>query len=150
MTDMSDPISQQHTKEEFDTLLHCSVKLYEDILYLFATINNEKGDNNPEILQARGMAIEQLQEQAAIADQALITALQEVNPAWLDHLLLSRRQDIMHQVLDQNRLLLSTTNNIKSLLAHELKQIQGGRSALNGYHRQINPSQNGGILNDAL
>jgi hypothetical protein len=147
---MPDPVSQQQAREELDSLLTNSIRRYEDILTLFAAINSERGDNNPEILHARGMAIVQLQEQAALADQALITTMQEMNPALLlDHPLLSRRQDIMRQILDHNRSLLSTTNNIKSLLAHELKQIQGGRAALNGYHCQINPSQNGGILNDA-
>lgn len=149
MTNMPEPVSQQHTREEFDTQLRCSVKLYEDILTLFTAINSEKGDNSPEILEARGMAIVQLQEQAALADQALITTMQGMNPAWFDHPLLSRRQDIMHQILGHNRLLLSATKNIKSLLAHELKQLQGGRAALNGYHCQLNPSQNGGILNDS-
>jgi hypothetical protein len=35
------------------------------------------------------------------------------------------------------------------MLAHEIKEIQGGRAALNGYQRQTNPSQHGGIVNDS-
>ncbi|MBU1986353.1 MAG: hypothetical protein KJ846_03900 [Proteobacteria bacterium] len=54
----------------------------------------------------------------------------------------------MRQILTHNRSLLSVINNIKSLLAHDIKAIQGGRTALNGY-RQTTSSQNGGILNHA-
>jgi hypothetical protein len=134
---------------DLDTLLQGSVKRYENILTLFAAINSERGDNNPATLHVRGMEILQLQEQAALADHILITTIQEMNPAWSDHPLLSKRQDIMHQILVHTRSLLSATNNIKSLLAHEIKEIQGGRAALNGYQRQATPSQNGGILNDS-
>ena len=145
---MSAPVSHQ-TREEVDALILSSIRRYEDILTLFTTINSETGDNNPATLHARGMEILQLQEQAALADHPLITMLQETNPAWLDHPLLSKRQDIMHQILNHTRSLLSTTNNIKSLLAHEIKGIQSGRAALNGYQRQATPFQNGGILNDS-
>ncbi|MDO9042920.1 MAG: hypothetical protein Q7U64_11355 [Desulfocapsaceae bacterium] len=147
---MPDPAPQQQTREEIDTLLQRSIKRYENILTLFTAINSETGDNNPATLHARGMEILQLQEQAALADHTLIMTMQETNPAWLNHFsLLSKRQDIMHQILIHTHSLLSTTNNIKSLLAHEIKEIQGGRAALNGYQRQATPSQNGGILNDS-
>ncbi len=146
---MPEPLPQQQTMEEVDALILSSIRRYEDILTLFIAINSEVGDNNPATLHAGGMDILQLQEQAALADHTLITMMQEMNPIFLDHPLLSKRQDIMHQILTQNRSLLSATNNIKSLLAHEIREIQGGRAALNGYQRQINPSQNGGILNDS-
>ena len=146
---MSKPVSQQQTREAIDTLLQCSITRYENILTLLAAINNETGNNNPATLHARGMEILQFQEQAALADHDLMTTIQEMNPACLNHHLLSRRQDIMRQILTHTRSLLSTTTNIKSLLAHEIKEIQGGRAALNGYQRQATSFQNGGVINDS-
>ena len=147
---MSTSVPQQQTREELDTLLQCSITRYENILTLFTAINSEVGDKNPATLHARGMEILLLQEQAALADHTLITTMQETNPDWNDHFsLLAKRQDIMRQILTHTHALLSTTNNIKSLLAHEIKEIQGGRAALNGYQQQSTPSQNGGILNDS-
>jgi hypothetical protein len=147
---MSTSVPPQQTRDELDTLLQCSITRYENILTLFTAINSEVGDKNPATLHARGTEILLLQEQAALADHTLITTIQETNPAWHDHFsLLAKRQDIMRQILIHTHSLLSTTSNIKSLLAHEIKEIQGGRAALNGYQRQTTPSQNGGILNDS-
>jgi hypothetical protein len=147
---MPPPVPQQQTREEIDTLLQCSIKRYEDILTLFTEINSETGDKNPATLHARGMEILLLQEQAALADHTLITTMQETNPARHDHFsLLAKRQDIMRQILNHTHSLLSTANNIKSLLAHEIKEIQGGRVALSGYQQQATSSQNGGIVNDS-
>lgn len=146
---MTEPLPQQQTRKEVDTLLQCSIKRYEYILTLFAAINSNSGDNNLATLDIKGTEILQLQEQAALADHTLITKMKEMHPAWLDHSLLSKRQDIMHQILTHTHSLLSAANNIRSLLAHELKEIQDGQAALNGYHRQTNPSQYGGIINDS-
>ncbi|MBW6520878.1 MAG: hypothetical protein K0A99_07685 [Desulfoarculaceae bacterium] len=55
----------------------------------------------------------------------------------------------MQQIIQHNRALLTTTDNIKSLLAHEIKEAQGGRTALNGY-RQPNPVANGALLRRLL
>ena len=146
---MPDPVAQQQTKEEINTLLQRSIKRYEDILSLFTAINSDAGDNNPATFQARGMEILQLQEHAALADNTLIATIQAMNPDWLDRPLLSKRQDIMRQIFTHTHSLLSASNNIKSLLAHEIKELQGGRAALTGYQRQTHISQNGGILNDS-
>lgn len=147
---IADHGSPQQKKGQLDTLLHCSVKRYEDILALFSAINNEGGGNNAATLDRRGTEVLQLQEQAALADQDLVAAIMQDMPLpGPAHLLLDKRRDIIQQILRHNRLLLTTISNIKSLLAHEIKEAQGGRAALNGY-RQINPSQNGGLLKGSL
>jgi hypothetical protein len=144
-----EPTSQLQNEGEVNSLLQSSVKRYEDILSLFTAISSETGDSNLETLHAGGMELVQLQEQAALADQLLISMMQEMAPDRLNHSLLAKRQDVIHKILTHNRSLLSTAKNIKSLLAHDLKEIQGGRTALSGYQRQTNPVLNGGILNDS-
>jgi hypothetical protein len=106
------------------------------------------GDKDVATLHTRGAEILLVQEQAALADQGLLSILQEMVPTLSAHPLMDRRQNLMQQIMTHNRLLLSTINTIKSLLAHEIKEMRGGRAALNGY-RQTPPSQNGGILNDS-
>lgn len=140
--------------ENLDTLLLDSIKRYENILALFATFSTETESNNPATLHTRGTTLLQLQEEAALADADLAIALQEMSSTLSSnqlaaHPLLNKRKDIMQQVLDNNRSLLTTINSIKSLLAHEIKELQSGRTALTGY-RQTTSSSNGGILNDSL
>ncbi|MBA3005645.1 MAG: hypothetical protein FP810_03465 [Desulfocapsa sp.] len=147
---MPELIPQQQTMSDFDTLLQTSVNRYEDILALFEAINHDRGDNTPSTFDSSGTEILQMQEKAALADQELIAILKEMEPTFSAHLsshpLMDRRQKLMQQILTHNRSFLSVINNIKSLLAHDIKAIQGGRTALNGY-RQSTSSQNGGILN---
>lgn len=133
--------------EELNALLLASIRRHGDILSMFEAINGARGDKDVATLHTRGTEILLVQEQAALADQGLLSILQEMGPALSAHPLLDQRQAIMHQILEHTRSLLSTINTIKSLLAHEIKEMQGGRAALNGY-RQTPPSQNGGILND--
>ena len=143
--------NQEQSMGEVNALILGSVRQYEDILALFAAINSDSGDNNPATLESRGTEIMQMQEQAALTDQALVATMHGMDPArtaqFSAHSLLEKRQDLMRRILIHNRSLLSTINNIKSLLAHEIKEMQDGRVALNGYSQV--PSQNGGILNDA-
>jgi len=145
VTIMAEPGSPQHARSDFEALLHSSVRRYEEILALFTAINGDGGDTNPATLDSRGTEILLVQEQAALADHDLIAALQAMRPVDGDHLLMDRRQHIMQQILQHNRSLLTTVGNIKSLLAHEIKEAQGGRMALSGY-RQPNHSQNGALL----
>lgn len=148
---MNDSPTQQ-TTGKIDALLISSISRYQDILTLIAAMSNDTGDKNPAILDSRGTKILQLQEQAALADHELITIIEKMDPAVLAHLaahpLMQQRQDIIQQILIYNRSLISTINNIKTLLAHEIKAMQGGRVALQGY-RQTTSLQNGAIVNDS-
>jgi len=143
------PELTQQTTSDFDNLLQASVKRYEDILTLFAAINSDIGGKNPATLEQSGREILQLQEQAALADLDLIATLQEKDIDGSGHPLLNKRQDIMQQILLHNRSLLTTVSNIKSLLAHEIKEMQGGRTALHGYC-QSTPARNGDIFKGSL
>ncbi|KAF0188181.1 MAG: hypothetical protein FD168_1885 [Desulfobulbaceae bacterium] len=128
------------------SLLQSSIIHYEKMLALFIAINSESGNKNAETLEAWGTELLQLQEQAELADQLLMNALEETSPPASALPLLEKRLEIMHQVFTHNRALLSTANNIKSLLAHEIREMQGGRAALHGY-RQTTSSHQGSILN---
>lgn len=134
--------------EELNALLLASIQRQKDIITLFEAINGERGDKDPATLEGRGKEILLVQEQAALADLDLIALIKEMGPALSVHPLMEQRRDLMHQILAHNRSLLATINTIKSLLAHEIKEMQGGRVALNGY-RQTSPYQNGGIVNDS-
>ena len=149
MTNMPELIPQQQTTSDFDNLLQTSVKRYEDILTLFAAINSDVSGKNPPTLEQKGTELLQLQEQAALADHDLIATLQEMHTDGSDHPLLNKRQDLMQQILLHNRSLLTTVSNIKSLLAHEIKEMQGGRAALHGYC-QSTPGRNGDIFKGSL
>lgn len=137
--------------EDLNALLSASIRHYEDILALFVTINNDRGNYNPITLQARGTELLHLQQEVTLADNALAVALKEINldPAdySVDYPLIKKRQEVMRQILVHNRSLIATIQNIQSLLAHEIKEMQGGRAALNGY-RQTTSSQ-GSLLNDS-
>ncbi len=144
--------TRQQAMEEINALLMSSIGRYENILTMYETINNDTGDKSPSTLDSRGTKILQLQEEANLADHDLIAIIKEIDPAASTHLaaysLIKQRQNLMQQILVHNRSLLSSINNIKSLLAHEIKEMQGGRAALKGY-RQSTSSQNGGILNNS-
>jgi len=147
---MAESGSTQHTGSDFEALIHSSIRRYEEILALFTTINGVGGDTRPVTLEAAGTELLHLQEQAALADRDLINALQERTTFdGSEKPLIARRLAIIQQILQHNRLLLTTVGNIKSLLAHEIKQAQGGQAALSGY-RQTNLLQNGGILRGSL
>jgi len=137
--------------EDLNTLLSASIRHYEDILALFVTINNNRGNYNPTTLHARSTELLNLQQEVALADDAIAIAMKEFTPGPADHSvnypLIKKRQEVMHQILVHNRSLIATIKNIQSLLAHEIKEMQGGRAALNGY-RQTTSSQ-GGLLNDS-
>ena len=149
VTMMAEPGSLQQAASDFEALIHSSIRRYEEILALFTAINGVGGDTRPATLEAGGTELLHLQEQAALADCDLIAALQERTFDGSEKPLIARRLDIIQQILLNNSLLLTTVGNIKSLLAHEIKQAQGGQAALNGY-RQTNPLQNGGILRGSL
>jgi hypothetical protein len=148
-TKMQEPLAPPQDPEVIAALLQSSITHYEEMLSLFIAINSESGNKNAETLDIWGTELLQLQEQAELADQLLMTALEEISPPASTLPLLEKRLEIMRQVLTHNRALLSTATNIQSLLTHEIKEMQGGRAALNGY-RQTTTSQNGGILNNSL
>jgi hypothetical protein len=137
--------------EDLNALLSASIQHYEDILALFVTINNDRGNYNPTTLHARSTELLHLQQEVALADDALTVAMKEINldPAAhsANYPLIKKRQEVMRQILVHNRSLLATIQNIQSLLAHEIKELRGGRAALSGY-RQATSSQ-GSILNDS-
>lgn len=136
---------------DLNTLLSASIRHYENILALFVAINNDRDNYNPTTLHARSTELLHLQQEVALADDALAVAMKEISLDPADHSgnypLIKKRQEVMHQILVHNRSLIATIQNIQSLLAHEIKEMQGGRVALNGY-RQTTSSQ-GSILNDS-
>lgn len=149
MTQMTEPLTPPQAPDKIAALLRSSITRYEEILALFIAINNESGNKNAEALNVLGTEVLQRQEQAEFADQLLMTALEETAPPASALPLLENRLKIMRQIFTHNQTLSATANNIKSLIAHEIKEMQGGRAALNGY-RQTTTSQNGGILNNSL
>ncbi len=149
MTHLTEPLTPPQAPEGIAALLQSSIIRYEEILALFVAINNESGNKNAEALNILGTEILQRQEQAEFADQLLMTALEETAPPASALPLLENRLKIMRQIFTHNQTLSATANNIKSLIAHEIREMQGGRAALNGY-RQTTTSQNGGILNNSL
>lgn len=135
---------------DLNSLLTASIQHYEDLIVMFESINHDKGSCNPATLQARSIELLQLQAELALADGALTVAMQATNadPDMLSFQfpLIEKRQELMRQAFIHNRSLLATIQNLQSLLAHEIKEMQGGRAALHGY-RQTTTSHQGSILN---
>jgi hypothetical protein len=135
---------------ELNALLSASIEHYEALLAMFETINDDKENADQSTLQTRCTELLRLQGELALADGALGIAMQSENSApvdlSLDNPLITRRQTLMGQAFTHNRSLLATIHNIQSLLVHEMKEIQCGRAALNGY-RQTTSTQQGSILN---
>jgi len=135
---------------DLNALLSASILHYEALLAMFEAINNDKGNANPAILQTRCADLLQLHEEIILADEAVSAAMQAASSTpvslSLEHPLIERRQTLMRQAFSHNRSLLATIQNIQSLLAHEIKGMQGGRAALSGY-RQTTSSHQGSILN---
>ncbi len=133
-----------------NALLSASIRHYEALLAMFGAINNDKSNTSPATLQASCTEILLVQTEITLADNAVTLALQAENhnQAAISHEfpLIERRLSLMRQAFNHNRSLLATILNMQSLLAHEIKEIQGGRAALHGY-RQISSTQNGSILN---
>lgn len=131
-------------------MISASIHRYEAILHLFEGLAN-RTDKDPAILSAKGAEILLLQENAAQADEELLETLRYLaGTLTVFSPLLTKRQELMQAILNQNQNFQATLQGIKSFLAHEIKEIQGGRTALNGYHRQATSSTNGGIINGAL
>jgi len=66
--------------EDLTSLLSASIRHYEDILAMFVTINNNRGNYNPTTLHARSTELLHLQQEVALADDALAIAMKEINP----------------------------------------------------------------------
>jgi len=135
---------------DLNFLLAASIQHYEDLIVMFKSINHDKGSCNPATLQARSTELLQKQEELGQADKALTIAMQATNAdpdaLSVQYPLIEKRQELMRQAFIHNRSLLATIQNLQSLLAHEIKEMQGGRAALHGY-RQTTTSQQGSILN---
>ncbi|MBV5340252.1 MAG: hypothetical protein J0665_11965 [Deltaproteobacteria bacterium] len=135
---------------DLNLLLTSSIQHYEELIVMFEAINHDKGSCNPATLQARCTELLQMQSEIALADEALTVAMQATSgdPSALSfqYPLIEKWQALMHQAFIHNRSLLATIQNLQSLLAHEIKEMQGGRAALHGY-RQTTASQQGSILN---
>lgn len=138
--------------KDLNALFTESIQHYEDILAMFETINHDQGSYNPTTLHARSTELLHLQEQVVLADRELSDSMARIDPDSTDHpldvVLVEKRKEIMHQIYIHNRSLLASIQNIQSLLAHEIKEMQGGRTAMNGY-RQAIISQQGSILNES-
>jgi hypothetical protein len=131
-------------------MLSASIQHYAVLLAMYETIDNDKGSTNLATLQSRCIKILQLHTEIARGDDALTLALQTEthNPAAISPALplIERRLSLMRRAFNHNRSLLATIQNIQSLLAHEIKEMQGGRAALHGY-RQTSSPEHGSILN---
>jgi len=138
--------------KDLNTLFTESIRRHEDILAMFETINHARAGCNPTTLHAGCTELLHLQEQVALADSELSDTMEKISPDStahpVDFVLVEQRKEIMRQIYIHNRSLLASIQNIQSLLAHEIKEMQGGRTAMNGY-RQAIASRQGSILNES-
>ncbi len=82
------------------------------------------------------------------SDRALRAALDRTGSSSLHHLpLLREYQDLLQQVAERNQLLLDRARTHLALVASDLAELKGGRTALSGY--RVSSEQRGGKLSES-
>ncbi len=115
-----------------------SISLYEKILTLLQDIEKSLGTASGNELQGMSTSLVELQSRATQHDQLIVDQLTRM-PAKNSEIvtsLLARRETLMKKILLLNNELTAKATGVKSLLAHEMRTIRSGRSALSGYKQQ--------------
>lgn len=125
--------------QQVEEILSQSIHQYAEILEFLQKMNKEIGSALPEELLELGESLAHLQHLAAETDQVLLMQLSK-HSALAETLqpLLDRREQIMKEILFLNGRISEKASGVKSLIAHEMKKLRTGLSALNGYKQQQN------------
>lgn len=132
-----------------EAALKSSIELYSRITALLRSIEEDLGTASQEALQQMNTLLTEMQAQASVTDQLVISHLTgEESVIGSTKKLVSERATLINEVLLLNRSVMIKAMGVKSLLAHEIGTLRSGKSALNGYR----PAQHnqGRIVNRAL
>ena len=132
-----------------EAALKSSIELYSRMTALLRSIEEDLGTASQEALQQMNTLLTEMQAQASVTDQLVISHLtgEEAGNGSAKKLV-SERATLINEVLLLNRSVMIKAMGVKSLLAHEIGTLRSGKSALNGYRQ---PQHNQGrIVNRAL
>lgn len=135
--------------EQLEPVLLQSIQQYERILDFLQKMDGEIGTASPSMVLELSESLAYLQSHATQTDQALFTQLNKQS-ALTETIqsLLSRRENIVKEILILNERIKAKAIGIKSLLGHEMEKLRNGISALSGYRQQQH--NQGRIVNSAL
>lgn len=111
-----------------------SITQYERILEYMRKLENEVGTASHQALTKSNETLVELQNSAAEFEQDLflnLLALPDKSASL--HVLMDTRQQLLQDILSLNQRIVTKTSQIKSFIAHEIKKLLSGRSAMNGY-----------------
>lgn len=132
-----------------EAALKSSIELYSRMTALLRSIEEDLGTASQEALQQMNTLLTEMQTEASVTDQLIISHLTgEESAKSSAKKLVSERAALINEVLLLNRGVMIKAMGVKSLLAHEIGTLRSGKSALNGYR----PAQHnqGRIVNRAL
>ncbi|MFH0781247.1 MAG: hypothetical protein V2B20_04740 [Pseudomonadota bacterium] len=125
--------------QQIETGLRDSINYYTRILALLQNIDGRVGTASQDELTEMNESLKELQAPATQRDQWLLEHLQKV-PLKSEFLssLLEKRDTLVKEVLRLNGRLTAKAMGVKSLLAHEIKTLRNGLSAIKGYSHHEN------------
>jgi hypothetical protein len=123
--------------EKIETVLLQSIHQYERILDFLQKMDVEIGTAAPSMVLELSESLAYLQGHATETDQTLLTQLRKQPdlPKAMQSLL-SRRENVVKEILILNERIKAKAIGIKSLLGHEMEIMRNGISALSGYRQQ--------------
>jgi hypothetical protein len=116
-------------------LLQKSIDKYRAIIEHAEQLDQLLGMADPEHLVAYTLRMKELQEEAGLNDQDLLTEIAQNLPAWRAHPLFRERMQLLEQIMEMNDLLLPKIRGMMSVTAAELVQLKEGRAAVSGYNQ---------------
>ena len=136
-------------QRNFQPILTESIHQYTVIHNLLLMINKEISTATPERLDALNASLVDIQKKAVELDSLIQEELK--SPAMLDQQtqsLARTREELVASIIELNKEITVRAVNVKSLLAHEIRTLKNGHSAISGYRTQQEPQ--GRLVNRAL
>ena len=115
-------------------ILEKSLDRYRQILEHVRQLESLLGKGDPEQLRLYTIRLQQLQQEAGLHDQDLLTEMSHDSARWQTHPLFQERVQLLEQIVEMNDLLLPRIRGMMSVTAAELAQLKDGRAAVSGYH----------------
>ena len=123
--------------QELETMLSQSIQQYECIRDFLRNMDEEVGNADPVTLQNFSDSLHELQAEAMQIDQVLLAQLnKKTKKNEPIQNLIARRELLQQEILLLNTRITEKVSRVKSLIAHEMKKLSKGLSALSGYKQQ--------------
>ena len=140
--------NMEHNTSQLYSFLQTSIDQYTKILQLMESITQTNKTPSIEELTITGKQILNKQKAATETDKKLLAFLAKSPAEIMDDKKITKRTELLKQVLELNKIITPKLTNIKSLMGNELQQIKKGRFAMKGY--QQTEIKHGRNLNNTL